>query len=528
MTLSSTEIPARRSVAVFALLAIFMVLASYLLILGLAAACVYFPFLLLTNTNTVGLQPLILFLGGIAVAGAMLWSLVPRRDKFAAPGALLDRSAQPTLFEELEAIAAALNEPLPREVYLIGPVNAFVSDRGGIMGFGSRRVMGIGLPLLSLLTVSEFRAILAHEFAHYYSGDTSLGPWVYKTQTALLRTFGNIGSISKIGRIMVLQVLFLVVTSILKWYFIAFLRIINFISRHQEFRADELACIVAGAEPLEQGLRKIHGGSLAWKVYWESEIAPRVTQGCVPPIGEGFSRFLSNPKIREQVEKGIELEIKQGKSNPYDTHPPLRERMEAIKLLQVAPRSDDAQLAVSLIRQPGDAELEFLTALNPDLPKDSLRPVEWDQLARKVTIPYWQSTVRKYAPLLKTTTAESLPELLASLPQVVSRIPDPKGVLLTADQRKHRAGQLFAMALGLSLLEQGWELEDQPGSFYLRKGEKTFNVSEAVEELLRSRLNQESWVALCRELGISELVLPPASISASAPLGISPEASSSA
>jgi hypothetical protein len=183
---------------------------------------------------------------------------------------------------------------------------------------------------------------------------------------------------------------------------------------------------------------------------------------------------------------------------------------------------------VSLLHQPGDAELEFLTALNPDLPKDSLRPVEWDQLARKVTIPYWQSTVRKYAPLLKTTTAESLPELLASLPQVVSRIPDPKGVLLTADQRKHRAGQLFAMALGLSLLEQGWELEDQPGSFYLRKGEKTFNVSEAVEELLRSRLNQESWVALCRELGISELVLPPASISASAPLGISPEASSSA
>jgi len=528
MPLSFMEIPARRSVAVFALLAIFMVIVSYLLILVLAAACVYFPFLLLTSTNAGGLQLLLLFLGGIAVAGALLWSLVPRRDKFAAPGALLDRSAQPRLFEELEAIAAALNEPLPREVYLIGPVNAFVSDRGGVMGFGSRRVMGIGLPLFSLLSVSEFRAILAHEFAHYYGGDTRLGPWVYKTQTAMMRTFGNIGSIRRIGRIMVLQVLLLVVTAILKWYFIAFLRIINFISRHQEFRADELACIVAGVEPLEHGLRKIHGGSLAWKFYWESEIAPCVNQGCVPPIGEGFSRFLNNPKIREQVEKGTEHEIKEGKSNPYDTHPPLRDRMEAIKHLQVAPHPDDCQLAVSLLRQPGNAELELLAALNPDLRKDSLRLVEWDQLGRKVTIPYWQSTIRKYAHFLKPATAESLPETLDSLPHIVSQIPDPKGVLLTPEQRKHRAGQLFAMALGLSLLEQGWELEDQPGSSYLHKGEKTVNVSEAVEELLRGRLNRDSWVALCRELGISELVFPPASISVSGPLGVSAEAGPSA
>src|SRR6266853_1614359 len=112
----------------------------------------------------------------------MLWSLVPRRDNFEAPGLPLERPSHPRLFAELDSIASALGEPLPREVYLIGEPNAWVADRGGVMGFGSRRVMGVGLPLLGALNISQFRAILAHEFAHYYGGDTRLGPLPPKTQ----------------------------------------------------------------------------------------------------------------------------------------------------------------------------------------------------------------------------------------------------------------------------------------------------------------------------------------------------------
>lgn len=74
----------------------------------------------------------------------MLWSLFPRRDKFDPPGPLLDRSTQPRLFREIDEIAGALNEQVPGEGYFIGQPNAFVADRGGILGFGSRRVMSIG------------------------------------------------------------------------------------------------------------------------------------------------------------------------------------------------------------------------------------------------------------------------------------------------------------------------------------------------------------------------------------------------
>jgi|HubBroStandDraft_6_1064221.scaffolds.fasta_scaffold04678_2 heat shock protein HtpX len=501
------KIAPRRSVALFALLAITMVVVSYVVIVLLAAACVYLPYLAFTSTEHPPAQLGLLVLGGIVVGATILWSLVPRREKFEAPGLLLEPPAHPRLFAELHSIAAALNEPLPREVYLIGQVNAFVADRGGIIGFGSRRVMGIGLPLLSSLTVSEMRAVLAHEFAHYYSGDTRMGPWVYKTQSAMIRAFRNIGSLGELGRIAALQFMNMVATFILKWYFIFFLRVINFVSRKKEYRADELASLVAGAEPLVQGLRKIHGASMAWGPYWNSEVVPVLNQGCKPAIADGFSRFLAAPQIEVQVTKGIEREIAEGKTEPYDTHPPLRDRIAAIEKLDAEPGEKDAELAISLLEQPESTELQFLELANPNLAKNSLRQVGWDEIGRTVTIPSWKAAVGEYAPMMQGITAGALPEVVKRLPQMGSKIRDPRGMLLTPQQRSQRAGQLLGMALGLALLEKGWELEAQPGNFYLHRGAQRINVQALMDELVEGKASPEEWMKTCNELGIADLAL---------------------
>jgi hypothetical protein len=133
----ATAIRPRRSMILFAVLAIVMVIVSYVIIVLLAGMCVYLPYLLVSRSESGSGQVLLLFLFGIAVAGAMLWSLVPRPDRFSAPGPLLQPADHPRLFRELEQIAGALGERLPSEVYLIGDVNAWVADRGGLMGVGS-------------------------------------------------------------------------------------------------------------------------------------------------------------------------------------------------------------------------------------------------------------------------------------------------------------------------------------------------------------------------------------------------------
>src|SRR5579864_2033981 len=343
MAFPTVEIRRRPSMALFAVLAVAMVIGSYLFVLLLAAACVYLPYLFLSQSPSTTV--VLLFLFGIVIAGAILWSLIPRSDKFTPPGMLLDRASFPRLFAEIESIAAALNEPVPTEVYLIGDANAFVADRGGLMGFGSRRIMAFGLPLLSTMTVSQFRAVLAHEFAHYYGGDTSLGPWVYRTKASIIRIFENIGSVGELARIAILGVMYMVVATLLKGYFIAFLRIINIVSRKQEYRADELACLIAGRQNLIEGLQAIHRAAVAWNFYWNNEVAPSLDDGCLVAVGDGFQRFIAVPDVSSAISKDLSQRLQEEKVQPYDTHPPLRDRIAAAQKLSEGSAPQDAQPA---------------------------------------------------------------------------------------------------------------------------------------------------------------------------------------
>jgi Zn-dependent protease with chaperone function len=360
MALPKIDIRPRRSMAFFAVLAILMVIASYLFVLVLAGACVYLPYLILSSGSS-GFQILALFLFGIIIAATMLWSLVPRCDKFVAPGMPLFRQDQQRLFAELDGIAASLNERLPSEVYLIPAANAFVADRGGVMGFGSRRVMGLGLPLFTVLTVSQFRAVLAHEFAHYYGGDTSLGPWVYRTKMAIVHIFQNVGSLRQLTRIAILGLMYLVVSSVLKAYFKLFLRAVNLVSRRQEYRADELACLVAGRQPLIDGLRAIHGAAMAWPVYWQNGVRARARRRFSPRYRRWFCPLHDRPPpISDAVSKGLQKNLQEAKTNPYDTHPPLRDRISATEKLPAFSVPEDTRPATALLDHLQDLELQFI------------------------------------------------------------------------------------------------------------------------------------------------------------------------
>jgi Zn-dependent protease with chaperone function len=501
MSSFAVTIPQRRSLLLFVILAMFMVLVSYVLILLLAAVCVLVPWLAVSsaaNFVTLGL-----FLGGLVVAGIMLWSLVPRRDNFKAPGLLLEPASHPRLFAELENIANSLREPLPREVYLIGDPNAWVADRGGLMGIGSRRVMGLGWPLLAALNVSQFRAVLAHEFAHYYGGDTSLGPWLRRTQVVMVRTFQGIGSVGQMRLPAVVAIMYAIVFEILKWYSLLFLRAIHFVSRRQEYRADELACILAGPQSLASGLRLLHGISMAWPAYWKTEVAPTLELGCLPSITAGFSQFLTAPTVAKQVQSGIEKEIREGKANPYDSHPPLRDRLAAAEALAVQSQPDHPNPASGLLNDVDSEELRFLRAANPGMPTNSLKRVSWEELGSKVLIPSWANSVAEYASLLQGITAENLPEALGRIPHIAPHIRDPKGMLLRPEQRVERARLLLSAAFGLALVDHGWTVHSRPGNFHLDHGANQLHPHKLVLQLSDGAISKEAWATRCKEMGIT-------------------------
>jgi hypothetical protein len=129
-----------------ALLALALMIGFYVLALGIIAFLLWIPYEMYAVVGRVNGR-----IAGACVitAFAVAVALIPRRDHFEAPGPRLFENEHPQLFALIREVAAATNQPVPAEVYLINDVNAWVAQRGGVMGLGSRPIMGIGLPLIS-------------------------------------------------------------------------------------------------------------------------------------------------------------------------------------------------------------------------------------------------------------------------------------------------------------------------------------------------------------------------------------------
>ena len=219
------------------------------------------------------------------------------------------------------------------------------------MGVGGRRIMGLGLPLLQAVSVSEMRAIVAHEFGHYFGGDVKLGPLIYRTREALVRTVIALHQHSGF-----LQKPF-------EWYAALFFRVTHEVSRHQELQADALAARIAGADALARGLRTVHGASLAFGTYWAQEVALVLGAGYLPPLAVGFSRFLEQPRVTHVLREAVETEEREGKADPYDTHPSLRERLAALARRSGPPplaRPGDDGRAIALLDALPEVEKELV------------------------------------------------------------------------------------------------------------------------------------------------------------------------
>jgi hypothetical protein len=324
---------------------------------------------------------------------------------------------------------------------------------------------------------------------------------------SMIRSFHGIASVGKHELPALIALLYTVVFSILEWYWHLFLDAVNFVSRRQEFRADELACILAGPEWLTGGLRVVHGTAMAWPTYWQSQVLPMINIGRLPSIAGGFSCFLAVPDIANQVQSGIEKEIREGKKNAYDTHPPLRARLDAADRVKVPSPPGDLSPALGLLNDADSEELRLLQHANPKLGKKLLKRVSWEEGGNQVLIQSWMIWVVQCSSLLQDIKAENLFEAVGRIPQIAPKIRDPQGTLLRPDQRIERARSLLATALGLLLARNGWQLHSRPGEFYLSRGEEKADPHKLIQQLSDGRISKEAWAAKAREMGIEGIPL---------------------
>ena len=486
------SLASKASLAFRAVLALWLMIGFYLLAAAIAGVFLYLLYRewrFFDRTHQLLGFALTLACGG--VAGVILWSMIPRFwDEFKPPGLLLDPDSHPRLFDELADVAAALGQELPHEVYLCPDVNAWVTQRGGTLGLGGARVMGIGLPLMQVLSVAQFRSVMAHEFGHFHGGDTLLGPWVYSTQAAIVRTVINV-------RVSLLRKPFL-------WYFQLFLALTRSVSRREEFAADALAARVGGSRAFINGLRRVNGAGAAYGAYLRGEIEPALAAGFRLPFAEGFDRFLRAAGVSQALQSFLRVEIAHRQGNPYDTHPPLRERIEAVRGLDEGPALDADPAAITLLEGVPRLERDLFAHMLGAEKAAELRPARWDEAATRIYLPTWKAHLKEYAEVLEGISPLSLPPLARNIVNFGWRLARSVGRELgSAEEACELACGVVGAVIAVSLCKKGWTMDAAPGAaISLSYGPHRFEPFGVFPRLATGELSAEEWRSQCATYGL--------------------------
>ncbi len=275
------------------------------------------------------------------LAGVAMWTVVRALFRGVPPphaleAELVSERDAPTLWHRVRELANKLQTEPPRAIVAGIDDNFFVTERGVALLNGQAlegRVLYLSLPLLRVLAPSEADAVFSHELAHFRGGDTEASA---KLAPALVRYDAYWTSLLEGG-------LTLPASYVMRLYRAIFELALKQEQRRRELVADAEAARLTSADDLGRSLLKVAGYS-SFRVHTEDALfAHRETHtealGLQARIDAGLAGHVATQGFLEAVKT---LRI----PHPFDSHPPLDERLGQVKSrvrLEDAPRLFDAR-----------------------------------------------------------------------------------------------------------------------------------------------------------------------------------------
>jgi Zn-dependent protease with chaperone function len=288
--------------------------------------------------------------------------------------------AEPDLFAFLHDIADKVGAPRPHKVYLAPEVNAAVFYDLGFINFifPTKKNLLIGVGLLNVLTLSELRAVLAHEFGHFAQRTVAIGSWVYlaeqiasyivssrsKLDNALRTLSVQDPRIAWIGWI--LRVCVWAVRAVLDTMYLIVALSKRALSREMELQADLVAVSLTGSDALVHALHKTGSADQSMASAMSTLRRELAAGSRVPDLYALQQRFTENfrrvtddpmygvaPPLPEQnrAEHRVFKKLLAQPPKMWATHPPVREREDNAKRTYVPCALDDRS-AWELFRDP--------------------------------------------------------------------------------------------------------------------------------------------------------------------------------
>ncbi|MCZ0210768.1 M48 family metalloprotease [Streptomyces sp. UMAF16] len=362
-----------------ALRALVLLLGFYLLSLVLLAALAGVDVLVFgwghgPLTAKVGFVTVLL---AIPVVRGMLMLRTPKGED--PPGLPVTDADEPRLWALVRELAAAAGTRAPDRILLTGEVNASVSEEPRLLGLlpGPRRLT-LGVPLLIGLTEAQLRSVLAHEYGHFTGGDTRLSALVVRGRVQIGRVIGQFhakadgkvaadrarqerASAKRVAKGRKAKEIdttgvgatYRTMARIYTAYGKLYLRASLSTARGQEYAADLTAARIAGRDATASALREIPALSASHDFYLDSYATLGLQARLLPPRGEFFGGFGRLLAAREPEPAKPRVELPEMPVGPYDSHPPIADRVRRIEALPADGRADEARgAALTLLTDP--------------------------------------------------------------------------------------------------------------------------------------------------------------------------------
>ncbi|MFH8840245.1 M48 family metallopeptidase [Streptomyces sp. NPDC017868] len=448
----------------------------------------------------------------VPVFRGMLMLRTPRDEE--PGGVLVTEADEPRLWETVRALAREVGTRAPDEIRLTADVNAAVTEDARLLGLlGGVRRMYLGLPLMAGLDEAGLRAVLAHELGHYVNSDTRLagiGARGRVQVTRIVELF-RAKADAKVEKERARQerrsekrvargrkakeidttgagVTYRAMARIYTVYGRLYLRSTLAGARRQELAADLAAARIAGRDATARALSDIPAIDAVNDFYLSSYATLGTEYGLLPARGEVFGGVRHLLAARGEQLAGLREELPEEPASPYDSHPPIAERVARVEALPDDGRATEGSgPALALLSSPDAAmaAIEDVT-LAPEALR--MRRLDWPDLVHESM----SARVAQGTEELRTATHEvtgaawtaALPALLDAIDagsawEIAARLPRSEEAA-AATGRAAREFARPALRRGLSalvtdeLLRSGrarWELSwSGPATLHLPDG----------------------------------------------------------
>ena len=378
--------------------ALLLFVLVYLLLVGvgvaLAMGTCYVGFFLITEhprlfTIMIGLG---LIGMGFMVVAFLLKFLFARSKPDESMTIEVSESEEPLLTDFVRKIASEAGAPVPKRIILGPEVNAAVFFESSLLSMilPVRKNLRIGLGIVNVLTLSEFKAVLGHEFGHFSQKSMRLGSYAYGANHIVYNmlfensSYGEMlnrwASVSNYFKFFAGITVWIVrgIQEVMKRIFAVVQKMNMALSREMEFHADAVAASVAGSRPFVSMLHRLTPADICFSTLMQ------IYRGWSPGTARPDNAFSQHHELLLDYAKSHEIPVEHdlpqaslssrgpwikfriSTGNQWASHPAPADREKRVNALgfEVEPSH---QSAWALFKDPASVQARMTAMLFPDV-----------------------------------------------------------------------------------------------------------------------------------------------------------------